>query len=75
MSTRVKRIAEPVADDVIAGFAREFAAYRLCPISGAADLTARVKVAARKAGQNFSDVWARIHAAGYLLVDDAQAAK
>jgi hypothetical protein len=60
-----------VAPETLAALAQQLAAYRLdgCKTGAAAAVQAATKKVASKHGQSYSELWARVHAAAYTIID------
>jgi hypothetical protein len=60
-----------VAPETIAALAQQLADYRLngCSTGAAKALQVATKKVASKHGQSYSEVWARVHAAAYTIID------
>lgn len=66
-----KRQRIEIADATVEGFARELEEYRLggCPSGGAEALRSRIRKSASKHGVTFAELWGRVHARAYALID------
>ena len=66
-----------VAPEAVQVLAQQLAAYRLdgCRTGAAAAVQAATRKVARQHGQSYSELWARVHAAAYVIIDaDGRAA-
>jgi hypothetical protein len=67
-----KNVKPPVDAQVVESLARDLADYRLggCPSGGGEEIRSRVKKIASKHGQSYGELWARVHATAYQIIDD-----
>lgn len=68
MQTRTRK---PVSDETMEALARQLADYRLggCPTGGGEAVSNSVRKAAKAHGRNYSELWADVHRAAYVIID------
>lgn len=65
------RLPLPFSPETIDTLARRLAQYRLggCPSGEGAAITAAAKKTAAQHRRNYSELWALVHAAAYVIID------